>query len=388
MNKPKHGAKQGAAITAALVFVCLSALIFALHTGALRPGSEKTESAPESVMTAYFLDVGSADCSLFVNGNNALVIDAGQDGNRAASLLTRLRKENCPEDTLQVTCVITHPHADHVNGFSKLIGDSGTPQSAYRVTAIYTSVLPEGGAPGEDSSTGENERGESTAYQRLIARAEEKGIPVAVPEDRAELTIGGMRVSLYLPKVRAASLNDRSIVTRVQFGDTVMLVAGDAEAKEEKALLDGNYPVKADLLRVAHHGSDTGTGEKWLTRVHPVWAVISVGADDPYQNPDPNVLDRLSRAHCTLWQTRYDGTVVAVSNGKSLTVTGEKPAEAQETGPFVGNRRPGSMKLHKAGSACVETMAEKNKKYFSSAESALSEGYVPCKVCFPDGLTP
>jgi beta-lactamase superfamily II metal-dependent hydrolase len=101
--------------------------------------------------------------------------------------------------------------------------------------------------------------------------------------------------------------NNNSIVLRLEVGGSRVLLSGDAEAEAEAALADQD--VRADVLKVGHHGSAFSTGDAWLDRVQPRLAVISCGRHNSFGHPSPVTLERLRRHGVRTYRTDRDGAV-------------------------------------------------------------------------------
>ena len=114
--------------------------------------------------------------------------------------------------------------------------------------------------------------------------------------------------------------NDSSIVTRIDYGNTSFIITGDAEDWSEYMMIDAGINLKADVLRVAHHGSNTASTMEFLKAVQPKYAVISVGKDNGYGHPHQEVLERLESIGSTILRTDELGTIVFQSDGESLTI--------------------------------------------------------------------
>ena len=103
-----------------------------------------------------------------------------------------------------------------------------------------------------------------------------------------------------------------------------MLLTGDAEEPEEKYILRSGADVRADVLKVAHHGSRTASSEAWLQSVAPQVAIISVASDSPYEHPHYEVLQRLQLRDVMIYRTDQHGTVTVRSNGRTYQVFTER----------------------------------------------------------------
>jgi len=102
-----------------------------------------------------------------------------------------------------------------------------------------------------------------------------------------------------------------------------LLLPGDAEKQAEKAMLDenGEMTLRADVLKVGHHGSKNSTMPKFLDAVRPRVAVISAGEDNPYGHPNPELLERLEAAGVRSLRTDRDGAVHIITDGNELEIS-------------------------------------------------------------------
>jgi competence protein ComEC len=124
--------------------------------------------------------------------------------------------------------------------------------------------------------------------------------------------------------------NDNSIVVKLQVGDTSFLFAGDAEAAAEQSMLDAGLNLKSDVLKVGHHGSDTSTTQPFLNSVSPSYAIISAGLNNLYGHPSPQTIQRLLDKEVTVYGTFQSGTIVAATDGTSMTFQ-DSPQPIPET---------------------------------------------------------
>jgi len=114
--------------------------------------------------------------------------------------------------------------------------------------------------------------------------------------------------------------HDDSIVMRLDFGETSMMLMGDASRAVESRLPLDKSVSRTTLLKVGHHGSNTSTSEAFLERTKPQFAIISVASPSPFGHPSPMVLERLSRHKVSVHQTGREGAIQAVSDGQKWMV--------------------------------------------------------------------
>jgi competence protein ComEC len=113
------------------------------------------------------------------------------------------------------------------------------------------------------------------------------------------------------------NLNNESIVLKICYGSTSILLAGDAEEVAERQMcrVYGSF-LGSDILKVAHHGSRTGTSDRFLSVIRPSIALISVGAYNRLHHPSPRVLARLDSIGCRWYRTDKSGAVIVESDGR------------------------------------------------------------------------
>lgn len=249
----------------------------------------------------HYIDVGQGDCILIqYDGKNAL-IDSGDTG-AAKKVITYLNEASVAEiDTL----IITHPDADHIGSMSKIIDN-------YDIGSVYMPPL------GIDLVPTTN------MYINMLTSIAQKGLKIELKEAGDTIKFGDLQFKCIAPQGDFASLNNSSIGFKLVYGETSFLFTGDMEKASEKSTMLKHYDVSADVLKVAHHGSDSSTIEAFLEAVSPKIAVISVGEKNRYDHPDPSVLEALSQKGVTVYRTDHDGDVVIVSDGKQIEVTTEK----------------------------------------------------------------
>jgi len=117
------------------------------------------------------------------------------------------------------------------------------------------------------------------------------------------------------------NLNNTSLVIKIEYGDTSLLLTGDAEKEIEDAIIETGVDLSANLLKVAHHGSENSTSYRFLREVMPEYAIISVGKDNSYGHPSEAVLSRLSDADSVVMRTDLLGDIAVTSDGNKLSVS-------------------------------------------------------------------
>ena len=118
--------------------------------------------------------------------------------------------------------------------------------------------------------------------------------------------------------------NNNSLVVQLAYGKNRFLFMGDAEEKAEEDMIKENYDLECDVLKVGHHGSYTATGDNFLTKADPAYAVISAGKDNSYGHPHAATLAKLEDDDVQIYRTDTMGTIEAVSDGNQIHMETEK----------------------------------------------------------------
>ncbi|MDD4238436.1 MAG: ComEC/Rec2 family competence protein [Desulfotomaculaceae bacterium] len=253
------------------------------------------ELSPGS-MRVHFLDVGQGDCMLvqFPNGQNMLV-DAGKNDS-AETIMDYLEANGIARlDYL----VGTHPHEDHIGSLDKVIQE-------FPVGEILL--------PKVTAST--------RTFRDVLEAIADKGMQVTTAKAGVNiLEEEGLSVKLLAPLGSSyEDLNNYSAVIKLTYREVSFLLEGDAEAESEKEMLNSGADVRADVLKVGHHGSNTSTSLSFLNMVKPKYAVISLGEGNVYHHPHPTILTKLKNAGAEILRTDERGTIVFTTDGKDIKV--------------------------------------------------------------------
>ena len=161
----------------------------------------------------------------------------------------------------------------------------------------------------------------SADLHRLLQKARELQIPVLTRRAGDDFQFGGASIRILAPSVDPEThlwrANDDCLVMQVSYGKTSALLEGDAEPQVERRI--ANAGVRANLLRVAHHGSARATSPALLAGLRPQYGVISVGARNVYGHPRMEVLTRLAQAEVKTYRTDLDGAVTFYLDGTSVS---------------------------------------------------------------------
>lgn len=273
-------------------------------------GLARRGGSPRGLLRVTFLDVAQGDAALvdFPDGR-AMLVDGGglvgsplDIGERVVAPVLRARRR-AELDAV----VLSHPHPDHFLGLA-----SGLARA--RVASFW------------DTGQGESEGTEHVGpYASLLARLRAEGTLVRRPDTLCgRHVVGGVVVDVLAPCPRhdpSLGPNDNSLVIRLQLGARAVLFVGDAEHAEEAELLSrARGSLRADVLKVGHHGSRTSSSESFVAAVAPSVAVVSSGVRNRFGHPHVATLLTLARAGARTYRTDIDGAITVTTDGRELRV--------------------------------------------------------------------
>lgn len=276
-------------------------------------------------LDAVFLNVGKGDAA-FVKGPGSpgFLIDGGLaneyfDSGRSIVIPFLQWYGNRGLEGI----VISHPEMDHMGGLLKVIGRV-PPQQVWWNPVPVTS-------PHLDS---------------VFAAAEAQGAPIRFADrTHVPIQIGSVTLRFLNPPFRPhggavlhQSLNNASVICKLEYGDVSFLFTGDLEAEGEKELIASGLPLAASVLKVPHHGSKTSTTRAFLEAVRPRIAVISCEGPILQTHPNRDVVERLETAGAQVFITGRDGAVSITSDGKDLRVRLGRPVNKRKA---IWSRPPG-----------------------------------------------
>jgi competence protein ComEC len=309
----------GAIAAIALVVACSSRYparpaimgVAALATMTVFPALPMTRSERVEL---HVLDVGQGDAILVrTNGGRWILVDAGPawrggDAGRTTVLPYILRRGGSLE-----AFVLSHPHTDHVGGAATVL------------TALHPRVYWDAAFAGGSDS-----------YIASLAAARKLGTEWHRVHPGDSIRVDEVTISFLAPDsawtVGLKDPNLASTIAVVQYGTVRFLLVGDAERAEEDWLLAHHRDeLRAQILKVGHHGSSTSSSDAFLNAVHPDIAVISVGKGNMYGHPSNDVLHALSRIGADVLRTDEAGTVIVRTDGVHIEI--EAKGDKWELGP-------------------------------------------------------
>ena len=272
---------------------------------------------PHNALLFEAIDVGQGDSLLLITPDgHTLLVDGGGFGGgpRQAPQEFDIGEEVVSEVLWSRgirhldAVALTHAHSDHMGGLPAVLRN-------FRPDELWVGNNPRFGA-----------------YQALLDEADALHVHTRSFRTGDGFAFGGAQVAVLAPfpsyQPGPEPGNNDSLVMRVGYGATSVLLEGDAEAPVEDAML-ANPSLASTLLKVGHHGSRTSTQAAFLARVAPQWAVISCGLHNRYGHPRQEVLEELQEAHVRTYRTDLGGAACFLLDGKT-TAAESQCATAQE----------------------------------------------------------
>jgi len=317
----------------------------------------------------YFLDVGQGDSSVIISSSGQVVlIDSGPDESLILNYLENLSISHI--DLL----IASHAHADHIAGMDKII-------AKYRPKAFIDSGIPH----------------TTITYQKMITAIGKYNINYYKGTSR-KINLGPLTFIILPPAnplIKESELNNNSIVIRLDFKDFSCLFTGDIEKERESQLLnESRNNLNVDILKIAHHGSYSGSLPLFIKSVNPETSIISCGKGNQYGHPHQETLTLLQSLGINIYRTDLNGTILVETNGADYKVFTEKESirappivksetKTSESKEYKYAASKNSDVFHYISCSDVARIKPENLILFKTREEALASGRRPCKKCMP-----
>ena len=323
----------------------------------------------ENELNVHFIDVGQGD-AIFIELPNkeTMLIDAGQPDGVALNYIKRngYKKVNY--------VVATHPDADHIGGIDEVL-------NSLTVDEFYM--------PEKEHTT--------QAFEKMLDAVSENGCDAIYAfAGKYIVDLPNLKIYFVGPTTYYSDNNDMSAVIKLEYKNTSFIFTGDSESNCESDMINEGYNLKADVLKVGHHGSNSSTSQRFLNAVNPKIAVISVG-DNSYGHPTQEVLALLNDNYIDIYRTDEVGTVIITSDGVEYSIDKNK-SEIQINAPpvvekestteynnltesennsIVVYRTNTGAKYHRSGCSYLKSKIE------TTVDEAKRMGLTPCSRCNP-----
>jgi beta-lactamase superfamily II metal-dependent hydrolase len=265
------------------------------------PTTTFSEAQPE--MQVHFIDVGQGDSMLIQTPSNKnILIDAGPPKS-GKKVVNYLKKHHINKIDLLIA---THPDIDHIGGLP-------TVMKSVNVDQILDS--------GKMHST--------KTYARYLYQIRAQAIPFKIAKQNHKIKIDPLLdIRILNSSGTSKNNNQSSIALKITYGNIDFLLMSDVERAQEKELLD-KFDLNAEIIKVAHHGSNTSTSAEFLKRVKPEVAMLTYSKTNDFGHPVNRVIENLYRMDALIYSTAAFGDVVITTDGKDYFVIPEKnPSDA------------------------------------------------------------
>ena len=253
-----------------------------------------------------FFDVGQGE-AIFIETpqGHQILVDGGPD----FTILEKLKKEIPFWDKSIDVVILTHPEKDHLAGLIEVL-------KRYKIDFIFWTGV-------------KRETEMWHLWKEVLEKEKKEGARVVLAKAGQKIVASKASIFIIYPfedlegKLTKDS-NNTSIVFKLVYGKNSFLFTGDIYQKVERELSERNYNLLANVLKVAHHGSNTSSGKDFIEEVLPLWAIISVGKDNAYHHPHLEVLKVLKEAGVNVLRTDEMGDIKFFSDGEHLNFITEK----------------------------------------------------------------
>jgi beta-lactamase superfamily II metal-dependent hydrolase len=257
------------------------------------PGIPADAASPS--MFVHFMDVGQGDSILIKTPEQQTVLIDGGEPGMGKQLAGYLRQQGITEIDLLIA---THPDYDHIGGLNEVLRQFPV---------------------GRVIENGKVHPTKTYAMYRLLLL--KKNIPFQVAEENEKISLEN-GVALHILHAADGGMrepNENSLAMKLSYGTVDFLLMGDVEAAEEKEIIE-MHDVDAEILKVAHHGSDTSSTARFLNKVDPDVSIISYGEDNDYGHPAEEVIKALLKRDSQIFSTAGYGDIVVETNGEGYIV--------------------------------------------------------------------
>lgn len=220
---------------------------------------------------------------------------------------------------------------------------------------------------------------DSKLYQSFIQTVADKGLPMQHPAVGTEFSFGSGSFQILAPAtIDPNDSNKNSVAIKLTNGDNSFIFTGDAESTSEKAMCESGIDLSCDVLVPGHHGSATATSWDFLQATVPEYAVISCGKDNQYGHPDKDVMDKLESMDIHVYRTDKQGTIVAVSDGTTITWNQEpcndySPGDKEDKGTQAQTSQSKGSSSSGSNAAANEKSSSGNKEVSAASAGASSQ---------------
>jgi beta-lactamase superfamily II metal-dependent hydrolase len=264
--------------------------------------TQTIQPLPSVPLMVHFIDVGQGDSILIqAPGGELGLIDGGEADSGVVQYLQRLGIAHLN------LIIATHPHSDHIGGLVQVL-------NAIPVDKVITNGV---------SCT-------TLTYEHFLDAIMASQAEYVEAKRGDTITLGALDFNVLSPVDNTdQDLNDGSLVLKLVYDRVSFLFTGDAQTTAEDSMLAAGLDVSATILKVAHHGSRTGSPLSFLTAVRPEVAIYSAGAGNDFGHPHPETIEALKTVGAKIYGTDINGTIIVTTDGVLYSISTTKKVPTQ-----------------------------------------------------------
>lgn len=241
----------------------------------------------------HYINVGQGDSELIQYKGKNMLIDSGPFSSK--NILMKYLKSAGIRKLDYV--IVTHPHEDHIGNMSDIIKE-------FEISEFI--------APKISSN--------SSTYSSMIKNLKSKKLKITVAKPGYNIDLHpDLKCEILAPNnTTYDNINNYSVVNKLTYKNTSFLFTGDAENLSENEMIQKNYNLKANIIKLGHHGSNTASSNEFLKKVNPSVAIISCAKKNKYNHPSPETVKKLKKMNIKLYRTDIDGNIILFTDGDEI----------------------------------------------------------------------
>lgn len=275
-------------------------LFFSILTFSLgRNFSNFKESFQSNETFIHFINVGQGDAILLNNKNYNILIDSGSNES-SDYLISYLKNFNIKKLNYVIA---THPHEDHIGAMDDIVNNFH----------VDTFIAP-------------NITTTDIDFINMVKALNHKNLKINVIEDNLTINLfnDNFLTFLWSGSLPQDNINNNSLVVKYINENISFLFTGDIEKEVEAQLQSIDQAlISSDVLKVAHHGSNSSSTLNFLTAVDPNISVITCGIGNTYGHPHKNTLTNLNNINSSVYRTDIQGNIIIKTDGSKLWINTE-----------------------------------------------------------------
>lgn len=256
--------------------------------------TQKVYSFPDQLLEVHFIDVGQGDSIYIKTPENKHILIDGGPPEAGKDVVTYLTEQGAHSIDLLIA---THPHYDHIGGLIEVIEQIPIKQ------IVHTGIMHP-----------------TKTYFLYMYQIWKQALPVYIPvADEFIFQEKNLTIQVLNSEQKHASINNASLAIKLNYKNINYLLLGDLEREAEDKLKQ-TTSLRADIVKIAHHGSKTSSSYEFLQEIHPKIAILTYGKDNKFGHPNERVVENINFLNTFIYSTASFGSVVITSNGEQFYI--------------------------------------------------------------------